>query len=184
MEIKLNLASKPYLNRQSVRLWLLIASSLLVILLLLNLIYGYQGIKQLHVLDTRFAELDKQVAGVAGVPAGYTPERYASLKKEVALANEIIAVDQFRWTEFFSRLEEVVPKDVSLRSIQPNHQDRSVTIVGQAKNVTAMTGFMDNLLTSDDLNQAFLQRHGNADVDVDGRKMQLTFFSLTIKEAF
>ena len=184
MEIKLNLASKIYLNRQSVRLWLLIASTLLIILLLLNLFYGLQGLKQLSVLDSRLNELELQVADVRGAPADYSPEKYQAIKGEVAVANQIVAADQFRWTELLSRFEDLVPKNVSLQSIQPNYKERSLNLRGVARDVTAMTGFMDNLLTSDDFKQAFLQQHAEIDVELQGRTQKQTGFSLVIREAF
>ena len=184
MEIKLNLASKPYLNRQNVRLWLLIACAFRALLLVLNCIYGYQNYRQLSSLESRFQELDEQVSGVPGAPTSYTPEKYAVVKGEVALANEIAAADQFRWTLLLSRFEELVPADISIRTIQPNFKERSVQLACIARDVSAMTQFVDNLLTSQDLNQAYLQRHGDIESDVGGRKQVLVGFSLMIREAF
>jgi type IV pilus assembly protein PilN len=184
MEIKLNLASKPYLNRQSVRLWLLAFCAVMAFLLVLNLSYTYQAYRQSNTLDDRFAELDKQIEGVKGVPAGYTPERYAAVKGEIALAKEIVAADQFHWTEMLSRFEAVVPRDVSIRSIQPNFKERSVIVSGIARDVSAMTKFLDNLLASETFNQAFLQRHGDVELAQQGDKMKSTGFSLEIREAF
>ena len=54
MEIKLNLASKPYLNRRNVRLWLSVFGILLLLLLLLNGSYGYRNYRQLQMLDKRY----------------------------------------------------------------------------------------------------------------------------------
>lgn len=184
MEIKLNLASKVYLNRQSVRLWLMIGCTFLVLFLVWNLISGYRSYNRLQVLDTRFAELDLQVANVEGVPAGFTKERYAAVKNEINVANNIVAADRFRWTEMLSRFEELVPKDVSIRTIQPNYEDRSLRLGAVARDVTAMNTFMDNLLSSERFNQAFLQQHSTLDADQGDLNVQHTGFSLVIKEAF
>jgi Tfp pilus assembly protein PilN len=156
----------------------------LVILLLSNLFYGYQGLKQLSVLDNRLNELDLQVADIRGAPADYSAEKYQAIKSEVAVANQIVAADQVRWTGLLSRFEEVVPGDVSLQSIQPNYKERSLNLRGVARDVTAMTGFMDNLLTSDDFRQVFLQQHAEIDVELEGRTQKQTGFSLVIREAF
>lgn len=184
MEIKLNLASKPYLNRHVVRLWLWGSCALLGVLLVLNGIYGVQNYRQMKSLESRFLELDAQVAGIQGAPAGFTPEKYAEVRKETALANEIVAADQFRWTQLLSRLEELTPAEVALRTIQPDFKARSVQLTGVARDISAMTRFVDNLLDSEDLNQAFLQRHGEVESDLAGSLQLQTGFALVIREAF
>lgn len=184
MEIKLNLASKPYLNRQSVRLWLLLACSFMLLLLVINGYYGYQNFRQLRLLESRFLELGGQVATIQGVPSGYTPEKYAAVRDKIVLANEIVAEDQFRWTVLLSRFEELVPDDVSILTIQPSFKEHSVQVTGVARDVSAMTRFVDNLLTSEDLNQAYLQRHGEVKSDPGGINQLHVGFSLVIREAF
>ena len=184
MEIKLNLASKPYLNRQGVRLWLLFTCVFMLLLLILNCSYAYQNWRQLSLLESRFLELGGQVSGVQGAPTGYTPAKYAAVKDEVALENEIVAADQFRWTALLSRFEELLPAEVSIRNIQPNFKEHSVQLACLASDVSAMTRFVDSLLTSEDLNQAYLQRHGEVESTIGGRKQQQLSFSLVIREAF
>lgn len=184
MEIKLNLASKPYLNRQSIRLWLLLTCALLVMLLALNGWYGLENYRQIKSLESRFHELEGQVSQVQGDPAGYTPERYAAARAELELANEIVAADQFRWTHLLGRFEELMPADVSLRSIQPDFKEHSVRLVGSSRNIASMTQFVDNLLNSDDLNQAYLQRHGEVESSQSGKNDFRIDFTLVIREAF
>jgi len=184
MEIKLNLASKPYLNRQSVRLWLLPIGILLMLLLLLNGSYGYRQYRQLQVLDKRFQELNDQISGIHGPSADYTPEKLVAVEAEVELANEIIDADRFHWTDLLSRFESLLPADVSIHSIQPNFRERSVQLSGVARDVSAMTRFVDNLLTSEDMNQAFLQGHGEVKQEQNNSSQELTGFSIVIREAF
>ena len=184
MEIELNLASKPYLNRQRVRFWLLFTCVFMVLLLVLNCSYGYQNWRQLRLLESHFLELGGQVADVQGDSSGYTPEKYADVKSEVALGNEIVAADQFRWTTLLSRFEELLPAEVSIRTIQPNFKEHSVQLSCLARDVSAMTRFVDSLLNSDDLNQAYLQRHGDVESNVNGGKQVQVGFSLVIREAF
>jgi Tfp pilus assembly protein PilN len=184
MEIKLNLASKPYLNRQSVRLWLLLLGLLLMVLLLLNGSYGYRNYRQLQMFDKRFQELNEQLSGIHGTSADYSPEKLAELKVEVELANEIIDADRFRWTRLLGRFESVLPADVSILSIQPNFRERNVRLSGVARDVSALTRFVDNLLTSEDLNQAFLLNHAEIEQEDNKSSQQLTGFSIVIREAF
>ena len=184
MEIKLNLSSKPYLNRQRIRLWLLLSCVFMALVLALNCSYGYQNWRQLRLLESRSLELREMASGVPGATTDYSPEEYAAIKGEVALENEIIAADQFRWTILLSRFEELLPVDVSIRSIQPDFNGHSVQLACLASDVSAMTRFVDNLLTSEDLNQAYLQSHGEVTSALDGRELVQVSFSLTIREAF
>jgi len=184
MEIKLNLASKPYLNRQIVRRWILFACTVLVLLLISNFYYLYQNYRQLALLENLHAELETQVASVAGAPASYTLTNHSAVREQVSIANEVVAADQFRWTHLLSRFEELVPADVSLRSIRPDFKGRSVQLACIARDVPAMTAFVDNLLGSEDFNQAYLQNHAEAETELNGRSQVMINFSLQIQEAF
>ena len=184
MEIKLNLDSKPYLNRQSVRFWMLLLGVLLVVLLLLNASYGYRNYRQLQLFDERFEELNDQLSGMHGPSADYSPEKLAEVTLEIAHVNEIIDADRFRWTDLLSRFENVLPDDVSIHSIQPNFRERTVQLSGVARDLSALTRFVDNLLKSKDLNQAFLQSHGEVEKDSNNSNQVLTGFSILIREAF
>lgn len=184
MEIKLNLTSKPYLNRQAVRLWLFLACILLLLLFVFNALYGFQIYREMNLLKERFHELEGQLATAQADTTGYTPEKLATLKSEIALAREIVTADQFHWTRLLSSLEELVPENVSLRTIQPDFKAHSVKIGGYARNVSAMTQFIDNLLGSEDLHLVFLENHGDVESDASGMPQRLTSFSLVIREAF
>lgn len=184
MEIRINLSSKPYLNRRNVRLWLLVACAVTVLLLVLNLVFAYQNIRHLARLDSRMEEMAGQVSGQSISASGYTAEKLAALKNEIARDNEIVAADQFRWTRLLGRFEELLPAEVSIRSIQPDFKDRSVQLSCVARDVTAMTQFVDLLLRSEDLNQAYLLRHGDVESSVAGMPAIQTGFSLVIREAF
>lgn len=184
MEIKLNLASKLYLDRQRIRFWLIFSCAFLVLLLGLNSLYGYQNWRQLSLLDGRFQELEGQVSDGGGASTDYTPEKYAAIKSEVVLENEIVAADQFHWTTLLSKFEQLLPADVSIRTIQPDFNEHSVLLACIGRDISAMTRFVDNLLTSEDLNQAYLQRHSEIEVEVAGRKQVQVGFSLVIREAF
>ncbi len=184
MEIKLNLASKPYMNRQGIRLWLLLLCSVMGVLLVLNISYAYNSYQQLKVLDERFEELNEQVAGIQDAPAGFSPARHAAVKSEVVLINQIVAEDQFRWTGLLGRFEELVPENVSVSSIQPNFKERSVQLSGVARDMSALTKLLDNLLTSADFNKAYLLNHSEVERKQNGTSSVLTGFSLVIREAF
>ena len=77
-----------------------------------------------------------------------------------------------------------MPDDVSIRTIQPNFKERSVQLTGVARDLSAMTRFVDNLLHSEDLAQAYLQRHSEVVSEPGGRSLAQVGFSLQIREAF
>jgi hypothetical protein len=162
----------------------MLACVLLVIFLALNVLYGFQNYRELGLMEERFNELEGQLSTHPGGPTGYTPEKFARLKGEVDVAREIVAADQFHWTHLLSRFEELVPDDVSLRTIQPDFRTHSVKISGFAKNISSMTRFIDNLLGSDDLKQVFLENHGEVESSQGGTPQMQTAFSLVIRGAF
>ena len=125
-----------------------------------------------------------QASAAQGTPTGYTPEKYAAVKDEVALDNGIVAADQFHWTTLLSRFEQLLPDDVSIRNIQPNFNEHSVQLACIAHDVSAITRFVDNLWTSTDLSHAYLQRHGAYELEVAGRKQVQVGCSLVIRAAF
>ena len=185
MEIRLNLATKPYLNRKSIRLWLFFTCGFLLLLLAINCYYGYQNYRELILLETRFTELDKQLSGVEGVPADFSVKNYAETRAQVSATNEIIYADQFHWTAMLSRLEELLPDDVSVRTVQPMFKERSLQLTAVARDVSAMTAFLDNLLISEDFNQAYLSRHSETETkQPSGNSQTQVGFSLEIRGAF
>ena len=85
MEIKLNLASKPYLNRQTTRMWLWLIAAVLCLFLAVNVVFAFQLVSQSQLLDQRFVELNDQVAGLREAANDYTPERLTVLKTKINL---------------------------------------------------------------------------------------------------
>jgi Tfp pilus assembly protein PilN len=182
MEFCLNLASRVYLDRRSVRRWLLLIGGLLGVLLAVNLLYGYRNLQQLRLVDAQLAELDSKLAAQRGrVPSTYSPERFSEVMGQIAVANQIIDADQFRWTAMLGRLEELLPDKVAIRSLQPNFADRSLQVSAVARDVEAMTKLLDALLGSADLSQAYLLNQALAE-QADGEPV--VQFSVVIRKAF
>jgi Tfp pilus assembly protein PilN len=182
MEFRLNLASRGYLDRRSVRRWLLLIGGLLSVLLAVNLLYVYRHLHQLRLVDAQTAEIETKLAAQRGqVPSDYTPERFARVMASVGAANQIIDADQFRWTALFSRFEELLPDNVAIRSLQPNFKDRSLQVNLVARDMAAMTELLDALLASADMSQAYLQSQSLTE-QVDGESVMQ--FSVVIREAF
>jgi len=186
MQIQLNLASRPYYNRRAVRFWLLATGLFLVLMLILNLVFGYQNYRQYQQVGRHLAELDTRLMDVQGyVPEKFSSDDYDLTLEQVAELNRVLEADQFRWTSLLNRLEELVPDNVSINSIQPDFSSRSLRVQAVSRDVQGMTDFLDALLASPDLNQAFLQQHRELkDQSKGGRSAADIGFSLEIREAF
>jgi type IV pilus assembly protein PilN len=182
MHFRLNLASRVYLDRRSVQRWLLLTGGLLMLLLAVNLLYTYRYVQQLLVIDGRLAEIDDKLAARRGTTTtAYTPENFARVKGQIGAANQIIDADQFRWTALLGRFEALLPEEVAIRSLQPNYRDRTLQVTAVARDTAAMTAFLDELLGSEDMRQAFLLNHALTEQPDGGT---LVAFSIVVREAF
>lgn len=182
MHFRLNLASRIYLDRRSVRRWLLLIGGLLALLLAANLFFGVRHVRQLRLVDERLAEIDGKLTAQRGAAAtAYTPESLSRVKVQIGAANALIDADQFRWTALLSRFEALLPEDVAVRSLQPDYRDRSLRVTAVARDTAAMSALLDALLKSADMQQAFLLSQSQAELP-DGETV--VQFSIVIREAF
>jgi len=186
MMFQLNLAEKPYVNRRSLRMWLLFAGGALSLVLLLNLVYGYQNYLQYQQVGAHLEELDVRLAsrqGVSGFPV--TPEALELVSRQLAAAETIIAADRFRWTRLLGRLEELAPARVAVRSLRPDFKSHSLQISAVARDLRDMTAFLDALLESPDLAKVSLAGHSEKEEkSSQGRPESVIQFTLSIEEAF
>jgi type IV pilus assembly protein PilN len=182
MEFSLNLASRSYLDRRTVRRWLMLVGGLAALLLAVNLYYALLNIRQLGQVDAHLVELDaKLMAQRSETAVAFTPENLARVNAQIEAANQIIDADQFRWTTLLGRLEELLPEDVAIRSLKPNYRDHSLQLTAVAKNTKAMTTLLDRLLASDDLPKVHLN---NQALLIEENGPEIVEFSLVIQEAF
>ena len=182
MHFHLNLASRQYLDRRSVRRWLWLVGGVLSILLAVNLVYAWRNLQQLRQVDVRLAELDERLAAQRGRAAtGYSPENHARLMERIGVANQLIDADRFRWSALLGRLEELLPADVAIRTLKPNYRDRSLQIAAVARDTAALRELLDALLASAELNQVYLLNQSLLEQQNGETVVQ---FSLVVREAF
>jgi len=144
MKFTLNLASHAYVNRKALYLFYGLVGGLLVLILLINLTTMY-GLQRARVDTTqKISELQSR-AGADSDMAGYSPRALAELRQSIAVANELLQRDSFRWTELLDRLETLVPSRVRIRSIGPDYKKKSIAISCEAKDLTSMNRFIDKL---------------------------------------
>lgn len=186
MQLDLNLATRRYINRRTVSLWLTLIGLFLTLLLVLSLFYSLQNYRQMAQIDQNLDELNKQLAQVHGVKVEeFTPETYAEVMKRVDLVNQMIDADHFRWTELLGRFETLLPDDVSIVGLQPTYKDKSLKISARARTVTDMTEFLDRLMATDDFKDVVLFSHAvNEEPQQNGIAKSFVAFSIEIREAF
>ncbi len=182
MELHLNLASRFYLDRRSVRRWMLLLGGALSVWLAVDLLYGYRYLQQWRQAGSYLEEIDQRLARARGVEvSGYTPEKLAQVKERIGAANQIIVADQFRWTALLSRLEALLPEDVAIQSLRPDYSKRTLQLTLVARDTEAMTELLDAMLASEDMAQVFLSSESQASQESGDSVVQ---FALTVQEAF
>lgn len=182
MELRINLAKRPYLNRRIIWRWLLLICLALLVILGINLYYGFTNYRQLERVGDRVRELDQELSELQGVDEAYSPEAAARVRQQVGIANQIIAADQFEWTALLNRLEELLPDDASIESIQPDFKTNALEITALAKQTSAMTRFLDRMLASEDFSQVYLL--SQAEIEPQDQAERYLRFSFTIEKAY
>lgn len=150
MKYSINLASRSYVNKKALYLAYFLCAIVLVAGLLYSLGYYFELQKQIDTTENRLAELEEKILASQGGDADdYSVARYEKVLAEIRLANEILDRDSFRWTVLLDQLEQVVPGNVRIISISPDHKTNTVKLSCMAKRLKDMKRFLDNLIKSE-----------------------------------
>lgn len=154
MKLTLNLASRSYVNERALK-WGYLLFALLILLILLFQLRISLHTWQLN-LDYRtdIEAIEKQLRGK--IPAHFTAEQISAQKQSLGRAKELLREDAFRWTVLFDRMEGLLPRDVSIRSFNPNYSDGTLVLTGVCKKLPDLQKLLDNLYASS-FKQVFLQ---------------------------
>ena len=157
MKPTLNLATRTYINRRGLYLFYGLILAVLTLVLLLNASLYLRSRSETARIEERLAELDRQVRAERGREVeGFSAEAMEALAEDIAYANGILRRDAFRWTVLLGRLEEVLPKEVLISSIQPDYEERSVRLVGVARKVKDLRHCLDKLIASPNFSDVLL----------------------------
>ena len=182
MKYSINLASRSYVNKRALYLGYALCGTLLFAGLLLNGGYFLKLKDQIRTTATRLTELEEKLLASQGDDvASYSAARHKEVLAEIESANNILKRDTFRWTALLDQLEKVVPGNVNINKIEPDHNKRLVKIEGMAKRLADMKRFLDNLIKSKDYTDVLLLNQ--ASVDVEGGNPQIRF-SIELMGAF
>lgn len=130
--IRTNLSTRPFYNERAVYLALALAALVVLVLTSFNAIRIISLSRQNTEFSTRInrdrGETQRLTAEAARIRAGMNQEELQATAAAAAGANSLIEQRTFSWTEFFNRIEETLPPDVMLTTVQPSF-DQDVPIV-------------------------------------------------------
>lgn len=157
MKYTINLARRSYVNKKALYLAYLFCGIILVVGLLYSAGYYFKLRSQINTTESRLAELEEKIlASQGGDVADYSAARYKNILMQIESANGILRRDSFRWTALLDQLEKVVPGNVMVQSISPDHEKRIVKISCVAKKLKDMKRFLDNLIKSNKYSDVLL----------------------------
>ena len=130
--LRTNLSTRPFYNERAIQLLLALAALLVVILTAFNAIRIFSLSRQNTELSS-LVNRDRQEAqrltrDAQRIRAGINVEELQATADAAGVANALIDQRTFSWTEFFNRIEETLPPDVMLTSVQPSF-GREETII-------------------------------------------------------
>ncbi|ALC17171.1 type II secretion system assembly protein PulN [Desulfuromonas soudanensis] len=185
MNLNLNLASRAYVNRQA----LFLCYTLLIALLTVFLLLLGNSYYRLHADNGRIAaqleEINRDLGFQGSASQEITSPAYQKLQERVALANQLLVKDSFRWTALLDHLEEVVTDGVRIRSIQPDYRQGGLKLIGVARGLGDLRSFLDRLIASPHFSEVFLLDQASVAIkDNLGQDHSSLTFTIDLKGAF
>ena len=179
MKYILNLATRSYVNRRTLYLCYALSGALLVIVLMFNMLQFFSLRSEISQNDASKKMIEAKLLARSGIDAaGYDANSYKKLLVNILYANDILAKDSFRWTRLLDQLELVVPKQVRILKIDPDHENRTVKLSCHAKTLKVMKRFIDNLIKAEHYTDVFLDQQATVS------ETKVIRFSITLEGAF
>lgn len=137
-------------------------------------------------LKLRLDELNAAVLSTKPqTPGNLSTEDFERQNASMAFINDLEAKDRFSWIELLGRLEESLSSGVTLIQIVPNYSQHSLQVIGLAENITSLRGYLNSLLHSDTLREAYLLQQASFKIKNHfGREHRAIKFNIEIQKAF
>ena len=130
--LRTNLSTRPFYNERAVQLLLALAALVVVALTAFNALRIFSLSRQnteLSALVNRdHQEAQRLTRDAQRIRAGINQDELQRTADAAAVANALIDQRTFSWTEFFNHIEETLPPDVMLTSVQPTFGQDVTTI--------------------------------------------------------
>jgi type IV pilus assembly protein PilN len=179
MRLTTNLATRIYIDKRRVNVFIFAAFALLVLLLLVNV----------RDIATEFGDIQRLNHGIA-ILEGKTkkatsdavPDKeYQVLLARIKFANGLIEQKTFNWLMLLDKLESVVPDGIAIASIEPSPKDEGLKLAGVAKNFGSLKKFMENLEESKYFTDIYLVSQADMQVSPDQKGLG---FNITCKAKY
>ena len=130
--LRTNLSTRPFYNERAVQLLLGCAAALVVLLTAFNAVRVVTLSRQNTQLSS-LVDRDRQEAArlnreAQRIRAGINTAELQATADAAAVANALIEQRTFSWTEFFNHIEETLPADVMLTTVQPSFSNGVTTV--------------------------------------------------------
>ena len=170
-----NLSTRPFYNERSVSLLVILAVAAGIALTLFNVasIYRLNGerSKQKVEQDKNLAEADRITAEANRLRGTIDRANLLVLAAQTREANGLIDKRTFSWTDFFSLLEDTMPRDARLMSVSPRVERGVFNIVMgiNVKDLNELSVLIDALLERKAFANLFVtEQQGNDDGTLTG----------------
>ena len=147
--LHLNLASRPYRDYRPVYAVIVIASLVIAVLMLNNVDTYIRYVTETKTTRATIAKLERQAdeehnrASVADNKLKALD--IVALDNETRFINARLAERAFSWSELLDRLEDVVPREVRIRNIQPTFQKSAYVHLEMTCESKSATGMLDTI---------------------------------------
>ena len=179
MKYTLNLATRSYVNRRTLYLSYAVLGALLLVVFLFGMMRFFSLYDEASRTEAKVKTIESNIVSRSGAEAAEFDENsYKQLLVSIQEANTLLQRDSFRWTSLLDQLEEVVPGQVRILKIDPNHDERLVHIAGQAKSLQSLKQLIDNFIKSGHFSHVFLERQATE------AQTNLISFSIRLEGAF
>ncbi|ABQ26116.1 PilN domain-containing protein [Geotalea uraniireducens] len=171
MQLKINLATRSYINTRQLNLAIAVSIALLLLWMFFNvkdIAYNSGEMKRLTTdttaLDTKFKAASK------GVPE----KEYSTLLLKIGFANSIIEKKSVNWLVLLDNLEAVVPEGVAISAIEPDPKKQILKLSGAATNFNNVRQFVENLESSNFFTTVFLENQAEIKVGQSQKGISFT----------
>ena len=168
--LRTNLSTRPFYNERGVHLLLVLLAVIVGALTLVNVFKVLQLSRQNTELSTSVnrdrAEADRLTRDAARIRRGINPDELQLVVNAAREANVLIDRRTFSWTALFNRIEETLPPDVMLTTVQPivDEDGTKLAMTVLSRRTVDVDEFMEKLEATGAFEQV-LQRQ---DEDVEG----------------
>jgi type IV pilus assembly protein PilN len=158
MKYSHNLSTRSYVNRRALYIIYAFIAALLVVALTYNVLRFFSLQTEMSRNEANKVKIEDSLMARSGVNAsGYDATSYQKLLSDIQAANDILKRDSFHWTALLDRMELLVPRDVRILKIDPDHSNQTIKLSGHAKTLKALRRFIDNLIKSGHYTHVFIQ---------------------------